>query len=91
MRAEAIADEEDYSKCDSCDGSGWTLWYTELIAPGTTFDLAYRLAYPRPACMFVACADCNDDAKKPYPAPWPVCPMCEEQRWFCKCGRIFVN
>jgi hypothetical protein len=69
--------DEDYALCENClDGSGWTVWKTQIHdGHGRYF----------PVTMFVACADCNDDGLKPYPAPWPVCLACEESKQFCRC------
>lgn len=48
--------------CPNCgDGSGWTLWDT-CTPDGRAIQ------------VWVACADCNDDAAKPKPtstSPWP--------------------
>ncbi len=64
------------SACGNCgDGSGWTVWRTEV------FNGCQRPGYP--VAVFVACADCNDDQLKPYPAPWPICLVCEESIQFC--------
>jgi hypothetical protein len=72
--------DEDVA-CENCgDNSGWTLWYTEI------FNGRLQSGYPGyPVCVFVACADCNDDGLKPYPAPWPVCKCCEQSLSFCRC------
>lgn len=71
--------DEDHPPCENCiDGSGWTVWRTDI------YDEARIL---RPVCMFVACADCNDDGEKPYPAPWPVCSICENSLQLCNCMR----
>ena len=75
--------DEDYPACGNCgDGSGWSIWYTHI------YDENRELW---PVAVFVACADCNDDEAKPFPAPWPVCPLCEESKIFCHCGPITVN
>jgi len=74
--------DED-AACGNCDGSGWMIWYTHIL------DMKRSGAFP--VAMFVACADCNDDATKPYPAPWPVCVLCEQQTLFCQCGPILIN
>ena len=68
------------SACGNCgDGSGWTVWRTAILG---------EFGVPSfPVCVFVACADCNDDGIKPYPAPWPVCKRCEESMQFCICLR----
>lgn len=76
--------DEDYPACENCgDGSGWSIWYGRI--PGDHFGEFY------PVALFAACADCNDDEAKPFPAPWPVCPLCEESKSFCHCGRVLVN
>ncbi len=60
------------ARCSNCgDGSGWHLW------------LAKQYKTDLPVWVWVACADCNDDAKKPKPKP---CPRCHETYQFCHCG-----
>lgn len=75
--------DEDVPLCDMCDGCGWLLWDTHIL------DSVRGEAYP--VTMFVGCADCNDDQTKPYPTPWPVCLLCEQQTMFCQCGPILIN
>jgi hypothetical protein len=42
--------------CPVCpDGTGWTLWHTKDFKTGV------------PMSVWVACADCNDDARRPKP------------------------
>jgi hypothetical protein len=64
--------DEDVA-CVHCGGSGWTIWNTR------------KLPEDAPVTLFIACADCNDDMGKPYPAPWPVCEGCEQSLNFCQC------
>lgn len=54
--------------CGNCgDGSGWQVWRPN---GGRGF-------------VWVACADCNDDGKKPKP---DLCEGCGETEPFCLCG-----
>lgn len=80
--AEPQIQVDDDLACDMCDGSGWLIWRTATI--GEDYEA-------HPVALFVACADCNDDAIKPYPAPWPVCVLCEQQTLFCHCGPILIH
>jgi hypothetical protein len=75
--------DEDVALCENCDGSGWLIFNTRVFGSSTD-ELC-------PVALFITCADCNDDIAKPYPAPWPVCVMCEEQKLFCRCGPILIN
>lgn len=72
--------DEDREPCGNCgDDSGWTVWQTAILDNGQPPG--------HPVSMFVACADCNDDGLKPYPAPWPVCKICGESLQICGCLR----
>lgn len=78
-RSEFDFGDDDVPPCDNCgDGSGWTVWKTQI------YDSNGALW---PVSLFVACADCNDDGLKPFPAPWPVCSICEESLQICACLR----
>lgn len=59
--------------CGNCgDDSGWTIWWP--------FDLKLG----RRVRIWAACADCNDDGKKPKP---DCCEGCGEKATECMCVR----
>lgn len=57
--------------CGNCgDGSGWHAWYPVHVDTGQR------------KLVWVACADCNDDAQKPKP---DLCESCGLTEPFCEC------
>lgn len=58
-------------RCGNCgDGSGWSVWRPLSV------DRKRR------EFVWVACADCNDDAAKPKP---DLCEGCGDTEPFCLC------
>jgi hypothetical protein len=62
--------------CGNCgDDSGWTIWHMR--------DYTSQ----KPVRVWAACADCNDDQRKPKP---DCCEGCGEKATECTCTREVV-